>query len=29
MAFGASIPGETPIDDASGLLIKGITLRRS
>jgi Fic-DOC domain mobile mystery protein B len=28
MAFGTTIPGETPIDDVSGLLIKDISLRR-
>lgn len=28
MAFGPTIPGETPIDDVSELKIKGITLRR-
>jgi hypothetical protein len=28
MPFGPPIPGETPIDDASGLLIKGIVRSR-
>src|SRR6516164_5558462 len=27
MAFGPTIPGETPIDDVSELKVKGITLR--
>jgi hypothetical protein len=27
VAFGPTIPGETPIDDVSELKIKGITLR--
>ena len=28
MLFGPAVPGETPIDDISGLKVKGITLRR-
>src|SRR5271170_3484606 len=28
MSFFPSIPGETPIDDVSGLKVKGITLRK-